>query len=407
MGRPRYQIGEVPGCGSSPSSGREATISDFALDGIISMDHHGVVTDFNPAAEKIFGYTCFEAIGQPLAELIIPPSLRRAHRDGLKNFLATGEGPLVGRRVEVTGMRKDGSEFPVEISICRVPHTDPPVFTGFLRDLTEARRDAEALRAAEVRLAAANIERRLLQEQSARAAAEEAVRIRDDFVAVAGHELKTPLAALLMQIQVLQRTERKKQPMNLPERIEKIARSGFRLERLVDQLLDVSRITAGRLRLEPGPCELTELAREVADRFGDAIAEASCTVAVRADGPVEGLWDRLRIEAVIGNLLSNAIKFGRGEPIELEVTKEGGRAVLRVTDHGIGIDPEQLRRLFQRFERAVSARQFGGFGLGLWIVRNVVEASGGSIDVESEPGRGATFSVYLPLAATEEVHAAP
>jgi PAS domain S-box-containing protein len=392
---------------SSPSPTREATISDFALDGIISMDHRGVVTDFNPAAEKIFGYTCEEAVGRPLAEVIIPQRLRQAHRDGLKRFLATGEGPLVGKRVEVTGMRKNGTEFPVEISICRVPGTEPPAFTGFLRDLTEARRHAEALRTAEVRLAAADIERRLLQEQAARVAAEEAVRIRDDFVAVAGHELKTPLAALLMQIQVLQRTERKKQPMNLPERVEKIARSAFRLARLVDQLLDVSRMTAGRLRLEPSPCELSELTREVVDRFGDASAEASCAVTVRADGPAEGLWDRLRIEAVIANLLSNAIKFGRGKPIDVEVTKEGGRGVLRMTDHGIGIDPEQRRRLFQRFERAVPARQFGGFGLGLWISRNIVEASGGTIQVESELGRGTTFTVSLPLASRQELHAAP
>jgi protein-histidine pros-kinase len=514
---------------------REAAIFEVALDGIISVDHRGRVTEFNPAAETIFGCPRADAIGRPLADLINPASMGERQQAGLPRYLAPGEGSVVGTRVEMTGTRRDGMEFPLELSICRIPASDPPVFTGFLRDLTETKRAAEALRSAEARLATAEanwkaeqrfrrllesapdaviivdtraviieanaqteklfgyargdllgrdvqslvparlrekhlaaraayfrepsslpmgsggelyglrgdgtevpieislspievdeglvfvaamrdvsdrrraekIEHDLVREQAARIAAEEAVRSRDDFVAVAGHELKTPLAAMLLQIQILRRTVHNGKPINIGERIDKIARSGVRLERLVEQLLDVSRIAAGRLRLEKAPCDLAEVARDVADRFADASAQASCDLSVRVDEHAEGLWDRLRLEGVVANLLSNAIKFGSGEPIEIVVGNDRGQAVLRVRDHGIGIGPEDRDKLFRRFERTIAARDYGGFGLGLWICRNIVEASGGTIEVASEPHRGSTFTVRLPLGREEGTHAAP
>jgi signal transduction histidine kinase len=267
------------------------------------------------------------------------------------------------------------------------------VIVAAIRDVSDRRR-------------AEKIEHDLVREQAARIAAEEAVRSRDDFVAVAGHELKTPLAAMLLQIQILRRAVQNGKPIDIEERIDKIARSGGRLERLVEQLLDVSRITTDRLHLEKAPCDLAEVARDVADRFADASAQASCELSVRADEHVEGFWDRLRLEAVVANLLSNAIKFGSGEPVEIIVGSDRGQAVVRVRDHGIGIRPEDRSKLFRRFERAIAARDYGGFGLGLWICRNIVEASGGTIDVDSEPDRGSTFTVRLPL-GVEGAHAAP
>ena len=229
-----------------------------------------------------------------------------------------------------------------------------------------------------------------------------AVQIRDDFLAVAGHELKTPLAAMLMQIQSVQRAAGKRDPAVLADRLSKAGSSGKRLERLVNQLLDVSRITAGRLRLEPETMDLSEVVKEVVARFSEVGAvPTSPIISVHCEAQVVGYWDRTRIDQVINNLVANALKYGRGKPVDVDLHAEGGEALLRVVDHGIGIDVDHQKRIFERFERAVTAREFGGFGLGLWISRQIVEASGGRIEVESARDEGATFTVHLPLKTDE------
>ena len=176
------------------------------------------------------------------------------------------------------------------------------------------------------------------------------------------------------------------------QRLDKAATAGTRLERLIDELLDVSRITLGRLHLEPEPMQLDELVREVVERFTES---ANTKITVDAT-PVSGTWDRARLDQVISNLIANALKYGNNEPIQLTVTRTNADAILRVTDHGIGIATEEQSRIFERFERAVQHREDGGFGLGLWIARQIVEASGGTIEVTSAPNRGATFTVSLP-----------
>jgi signal transduction histidine kinase len=213
------------------------------------------------------------------------------------------------------------------------------------------------------------------------------------------------LTSLLMHIWSMQRALSEGRPTNLSDRLEKLARSGVRLEKLIEQLLDVSRITAGRLRLEPEPFDLVELIQEVVARFNDESARARTPVSVCGIDHLRGLWDRSRIDQVVTNLLSNAIKYGKGKPIEIEVRAADGVVLVRVTDHGIGIDPAQHARLFSRFERAVSAREYGGLGLGLWIVRQIIEASGGEIGVESASSSGSTFTFQLPLHLGEQVHA--
>lgn len=223
-----------------------------------------------------------------------------------------------------------------------------------------------------------------------------AVQVRDDFLAIAGHELKTPLAAMMMQIQGIQRAAQR-DPTKIADRAGKAGRSALRLERLVNQLLDVSRITAGRLHLESESLDLSELVREVVHRFAEAGIQPATPITVHCDEHVKGRWDRLRVDQVVNNLVGNAVKYGQGKPVEVDLHAQDGHAVLRVVDHGIGIDEEHQKRIFQRFERAVTSRDFGGLGLGLWISRQIVEASGGSIEVESTPGRGSTFTVRLPV----------
>jgi PAS domain S-box-containing protein len=230
--------------------------------------------------------------------------------------------------------------------------------------------------------------------------AREAIAVRDEFLSVAGHELKTPLAALLLQLQSLcrlaERGDLSTDSARTGERLSKTALLGKRLDRLVKELLDVSRITSGHLTLEPQECDLGALARDVAARFEDEAQAAGCAIQLRLEEGVVGQWDRGRVDQVITNLLANAVKYGRGKPIEVSVGTAGGKARLAVRDHGIGIAPEHQERIFGRFERAVSERNYGGFGLGLWIVGQIVDSHRGQVHLESKVGKGATFVVELP-----------
>jgi signal transduction histidine kinase len=230
--------------------------------------------------------------------------------------------------------------------------------------------------------------------------------VRDDFLATAGHELRTPLSVMLMQLQSLQRVLRQDPTVSVTDRLDKAERSGRRLEKLISQLLDVSRIAAGRLSLEAEPFDLAQLVREVVTRFSEAGTTARSPIVVRADAAVHGSWDRNRIDQVITNLISNAVKYGKEQPVEVELWADAESAHLRVTDHGIGIDDEHQTKIFQKFERAVNTREFGGMGLGLWITRQIVEASGGSIEVKSVVGQGATFSIRLPVRFKDGSHVA-
>jgi anti-sigma regulatory factor (Ser/Thr protein kinase) len=173
-----------------------------------------------------------------------------------------------------------------------------------------------------------------------------------------------------------------------------------RIAKLVASLLDVSRITAGRLDLEVEEVDLATVVQEVLSRHEEELQAAGCALTVRCAGPAVGTWDRLRLDQVVTNLVSNAVKYGAGRPVEVLVRADDHTATLMVRDHGIGIPPEHQKRIFDRFERVVSGRHYGGFGLGLWIVRQIVEAFGGSIDVASQPGEGSTFTVQFPRTYT-------
>ncbi|WP_169927438.1 AAA family ATPase [Labilithrix luteola] len=229
---------------------------------------------------------------------------------------------------------------------------------------------------------------------------EEALRIREEFLSIAAHELNTPLTSLKLMVQALTHGKLPPAPENVHRGLSLAGRQIQRLTRLVDELLDVSRIRSGHLDLALEHIDLVDVARDAIDLLAPACRESGSTITLTAPEPVMGNWDRLRLEQVVSNLLSNAIKFGSGKPIDVVVAHAGGRASLTVKDRGIGIPPERVAHIFERFERAVSARSYGGLGLGLYIARAIVTALGGTIRVESALGEGTTFVVELPTTAT-------
>ncbi len=610
------------------SEARKAAVLESALDAIITMDHDGRVVEWNPAAERTFGYPREGAVGREMAELIVPPSLRQRHRQGLAKYLGTGEGVVIGRRIEITAMRSDGSEFPVELAITRVPLGGPPLFTGYVRDITQRRRaeeeldfqrsileaqgeasidgillvsrgrdifrfnrryvqlwripdqvaatgscdlvmeyvlaqlaDREAflklvnylyehpeeeshdelllrdgrvferysapvksregghygrvwhfrditerkwaeeeLKSSEASLAEAqriahlgswewdiatnrvrwsdgayriygfppgelaptydtfvslvhpDDRRRVLQairealdqgrpyefehrvvrpdgservvyrqgevildggrpvrmvgtvlDITERKAAEEqierALELRNRFLSIASHELRTPVTMIKGYAQVLQRRAVQRGDTDLLRPLEVVNRQVDRMAALIGDLLEVSRIEGGRLEFEEVPFDLDPALQEVVDE----VVMATPGFALRVDAQIKDLWvqgDRVRIQRVMTNLLANAVKYSdKHKEMDISIGREGGRAVVSVTDYGIGIPKEQQSQVFDLYFRAsnVSLGHYGGLGLGLYISKTIIERHGGEMWVMSEQGRGSTFRFSLPV----------
>lgn len=275
-------------------------------------------------------------------------------------------------------IRRDGTRVPVLFGAAAVDTAaEKPVLASFAIDLSELKR-VEAER------------NRLYEEARA------AVEARDAFLSVAGHEIRTPLSALNLLVYQLARHVSRLGDGKTSGLVGRCEKQVERLIRLTDELLDVSRITDGTIHLDLDEMDLSALARDVTDRFEESARRAKCSLTVIAPAPVLGFWDRSRLDQVATNLLTNALKFGPGKPIVISVHAEGDEAVLSVKDEGLGIQPEDQARIFQKFERAAPSSSYRGFGLGLWIVSRMVEAHGGTIRVESRPGAGATFRVILP-----------
>lgn len=339
---------------------------------VVVLDHDGRIVLVNRTCEELTGWSREELVSGAWKHLLSQDDRARTEK-GLRDYRKTGE--LIQLPAEWTS--RDGARHTIEWSNRELTDDD-----GHLRHLIVTGIDVtERVRAEEDRA-------RLVQRL------EEAVRLREEFLTVAAHELKTPLTALRLTTGTLRRRIADGPLATTAERAD---RQVDRLALLVKVLLDATQIRSGRLDLVREEIELAALAREVATRMEPTATKAGTRIAVRSSGEVRGEWDRFRLDLVLTNLLSNAVKYGAGRDVEVDLRIVNGQAELVVDDRGIGLPEGDEERIFGRFERAVSPRHYGGLGLGLYLVRRIVDEHGGRVTGENRAGGGARFVVRLPL----------
>ncbi len=354
-------------------------VAETALDAIVSADSRGNIIYMNAAAQKLFGLTSQEAIGEPIT-ILMPARYHEDHRRGLQRFLATGEAHVIGKVVELAGKRKDGSEFPLELSLANWKAGKEIFFTAILRDIS-ARKEAEHAI------------------QQAKQEAERASLAKSEFLSRMSHELRTPLNAVLGFAQLLEMDTLSAEQR---ESVEHIRKGGSHLLGLINEVLDIARIEAGRLAVSLEPVSVELIVQESLD----LIAPLAAAEGIQLNGNLAEtrerhvLADRQRLKQVLLNLLSNAVKYNRpGGAVTLSYPERpSARLRINVTDTGPGIAPEKMERLFTPFDR-LDADQQGveGSGLGLALSRRLAEAMGGTLGVEVAVGRGSTFWVEFPL----------
>jgi PAS domain S-box-containing protein len=368
-----------------------AEVVGSSLDAIITKDLHGVVTSWNAAAERMFGYSASEAIGQPVSALIIPPDRRHEEEMFLKRLRQ-------GERIEdfeTERVAKDGRiiQISVTVSPVRNRHGEVVGASKIGRDVTQ-RREAETERT------------RLLEaERAARERAEAANRAKDEFVAIISHEIRSPLNAILGWAQTLRQA-----PLDVAatsRALESIERNARAQAQLLDDLLDISRAIAGKLRIEPRPIDIQRSLDAALESIRPAATAKSITIDVHRD-PRKTIVtaDPDRLQQVFWNLLSNAVKFTpKHGHVAVTIQRLNSHLEVTVRDSGIGIPETFLPHLFERFEQAdtTTVRRHSGLGLGLAIARHLIELHGGSISATSPgKGKGATFTVALPVRVIQE-----
>lgn len=242
----------------------------------------------------------------------------------------------------------------------------------------------------------------LTELRSTKVELEEAVRMRDDFMSIVSHELKTPLNTLILEVQLRQLQLARNNfaafdEDRLRQMTDKDERQIQSLIRLIDDMLDVSRIRTGKLSIKPRRVDLGQLVASVVENFAPQLEACGCTLLFQRPEPLHGVWDEFRIEQVLANLLTNAMRYGAGKPVQVSVGAIADGVCIEVRDQGIGISQKSLERIFLQFERAEGSESSAGLGLGLFIAEQIVKAHDGRIEVESEEGRGSLFRVLLPL----------
>jgi PAS domain S-box-containing protein len=348
-------------------------ITTLSPDVISILSETGQIIFNSPAALRIHGYTNKELLGKNYLEMIHPDD----QAESLKSFQDLLDYPGLFVNVQHRYLNKDQSYTWMEATALN--QVANPQIHGVLtisRDISNRKKLEEDLKLA--------------------------LAMRDEFLLVASHELKTPITSLKLQLQMLSREVRPAE--NILPNVAKLSKSLSvstkqvdRITALVENLLDVTRIQAGKLNIKLEESDLSEALEDSLDRFGGLFSDAGCALKIMIEKNIIGVFDKSRIEQVFVNLLSNAIKYAPGEMLEISLTRKSEKAIFSVKDHGPGISSDKQNAIFERFARATDSRNISGLGLGLFISKEIVEAHRGVVRVESEPGLGARFIVELPL----------
>ncbi len=504
------------------SERRKAAVLNGAMDSIVVIDEQGRILELNPAAERTFRVTADQVVGRNVAEAFVPSRMRVHFIEVMARLVLAEKDPLFERRLDLTGMRAGGEEFPAEFSVARVKTAEHPMLIGFVRDVSEAKRAEEEnnrsrqllsmhveqtplgviqwdpnFRVKDWNLAAERIfgfsrqeaigrhatfiipgsaqpffdqnwrsvligqsgyrssnenvtrsgkvifcewyntplvdsngvvmgvaslveditdrkqsererEALLVREREARVAAETLVKTRNDFISIVSHELRTPLTPLKIILATMRR-QLEKEPVPVASTVETfkhlLGRSAHQLDTLIeimDDVLDLSRLGETPVALRRERVDWSQLLQAMVARYRHAFSEAGCEVRVDIEEGIVGEGDPVRLRRALDNLMSNALKFGRGKPIEISARSHDGEVQITVQDHGIGIARDDFEKLFAPFERLASIRNYSGLGLGLYVAQQIIAAHRGEIEVYSEPGEGARFTVKVPLASARE-----
>jgi len=365
---------------------RLRALVNTAVDGVIIIDSNGIVQDFNSACEKLFDYPASDVIGRNVS-MLMPAPHNREHDGYLARYRETGVQRIIGIEREVEGRRRDGSTFPLELSVGEARHRDNRSFVGILRDITARKATEKAL-------------------QKAKEQAESASQAKSLFLANMSHEIRTPMNAVLGYTQIMEYDQ------DFPERhrraLKAIDRAGNHLLGVINQILDLSKIEAGAMELDIGDFDLDDLVASISAIFEVRCEQKGITwrVESRIDrGAVRG--DQGKLRQVLINLLGNAVKFTEQGSVFLLVTQTADSYHFEVSDTGLGITPAELERIFEPFHQAVEGISKGGTGLGLTLSRRQVELMGGRLEVNSRSKAGSqfTFDVVLPPAEGQIVPA--
>jgi len=366
------------------SEKRARTIVNMSSDAFVAMNGQGDIVEWNQEAEKTFGFSREEVLGKSLAETIVPPQHRQSHETGLKRFLLTGEGPVLNRRIELTALNRSKAEFPVELTISPIQIENSWLFTAFARDITERHRNE-------------------LELKHAKEAAEAANRAKSEFLANMSHEIRTPLNGIVGMTELALDTQLNYGQFEYLSTVKSCADS---LLNIINDILDFSKIEAGKLQIDRIGFHLPDMLSDTCKTLGFRADQKGLELACRIapDVPEFVIGDSGRLRQVLINLIGNAIKFTKQGEVLVQVDKvsrddKSVELKFAVSDTGIGIPKDKQSQIFRAFEQADTSttRTYGGTGLGLAIASKLVTLMDGKIEIDSEEGRGSTFSFGIRL----------